>query len=126
MKKIASILVVDDDSVTIDLLTIVLQRHGYLVSPAENGAEALKLCASQKFDLIITDILMPNVDGLDLITELKELNSMVPIIAMSGGNSETLGSEKLQLASIFGAHSTLKKPFTDGCLLKAVENALGS
>lgn len=115
----ANILVVDDDSLTLDLLTIVLQRHGYLFSSATDGAEALKLCESQKFDLIITDIFMPNVDGIDLMVALNERNFRTPIIVMSGGNGETF-----DLARVCGVHSTIKKPFTENSILGAVRSAL--
>jgi CheY-like chemotaxis protein len=122
----ANILIVDDDEQYPLMLAKMLKQHSHDATIANSGEEALKLCVAQKFDLIITDILMPDIDGIDLIMKLKERNSMAPIIAISGGDNHTLAHSPLQSASVLGAHSTLQKPFTDGCLLKAVENALGS
>jgi CheY-like chemotaxis protein len=122
----ANILVVDDDTLTLDLFTIVLQRHGYFFSVAKDGAEALKLCESQKFDLIITDILMPNVDGIDLIMKLKKCNSNTPIVAISAGsrNNGLSAVLNLQTATALGVHSTLQKPFPSEQFIHTVRRAL--
>jgi CheY-like chemotaxis protein len=122
----ANILVVDDDTLTLDLFTIVLQRHGYFFSVAKDGAEALKLCESQKFDLIITDIFMPNVDGIDLIMKLKKCNSNTPIVAISAGsrNNGLSAVLNLQTATALGVHSTLQKPFPSEQFIHTVRRAL--
>ena len=75
--------------------------------------------------MIITDILMPNVDGIDLIIELKTCHSATPIIAMSGGGGNKIVTAlNLQSASIFGVHSVLQKPFISTCFLDVVRSAL--
>jgi CheY-like chemotaxis protein len=119
----ANILVVDDDTLTLDLFTIVLQRHGYFFSVAKDGAEALKLCESQKFDLIITDIFMPNMDGFELIVDLVGKNSKVPVIAMSGGGYWAV-QKVLPDALILGAQIALAKPFSKEQLFDAIDAAL--
>ncbi len=120
----ANILVVDDDEQYPIMLAKILRNNHHAVVIANDGAEALKLCSSQKFDLIITDILMPNVDGIDLIVNLIEHNSKVPVIAISGGRNTITAEFNLQSAQTLGVHAVLKKPFTNEQLLSTVNDAL--
>jgi DNA-binding NtrC family response regulator len=122
----ANILVADDDEQYPIMLEKILRNDNHTVFIAKDGAEALKLCESQKFDLIITDIFMPNVDGIGLITDLIERNSKVPIIAISGGGNMISAELNLQFADAVGAYSVLKKPFTNEQFLESVKNALES
>ncbi len=117
----ANILVADDDEQYPVMLAKTLRNNQHNVVIAKDGAEALKLCTSQKFDLIITDILMPNVDGIDLMMDLIERHSGVPIIAISGGQAAIF---RLQSANTLGAHSVLTKPFTNEYFLNTVRSAL--
>ncbi len=121
----ANILVVDDDEQYPIMLAKILRHSHHDVVIAHDGVEALKNCQSQKFDLIITDILMPNVDGIDLIIELVEQQSNVPIIAISGGRNSMTAEFNLQSASTLGVKVVLKKPFTNEQFLVAVSDALG-
>lgn len=121
----ANILVVDDDEQYPIMLAKILRHSHHDVVIAHDGAEALKNCQSQKFDLIITDILMPNVDGIDLIIELVEQQSNVPIIAISGGRNSMTAEFNLQSASTLGVKVVLKKPFTNEQFLVAVSDVLG-
>jgi DNA-binding response OmpR family regulator len=120
----ANILVADDDQQYAELLAKILEKQQHKVVVAYDGAEALKLFASQKFDLIITDILMPHVDGIELIMQLIEKDSVVPIIAMSGGHSSRHSSFNLQSANILGVQTILQKPFSIQQLLDAVNKLL--
>ncbi len=120
----ANILVADDDEQYPIMLAKILQKNHHNVVIATDGAEALKLCASQKFDLIITDILMPNVDGIDLIVDLIEHNSKVPIIAISGGRNTITAEFNLQSAKTLGVKDVLKKPFTNEQLIASINAAL--
>jgi CheY-like chemotaxis protein len=124
----AKILVADDDEQYPIMLAKILHNDNHDVFTAQDGAEALKLCESQKFDLIITDIFMPNVDGIGLITDLIERNSKVPIMkyAISGGSNMISAELNLQFADAVGAYSVLKKPFTNEQFLESVKNALES
>jgi CheY-like chemotaxis protein len=94
------------------------------VTIANDGAEALKLCTTHHFNLIVTDILMPNVDGIDLIVGLMEKSSKVPVIAISGGRNTITAEFNLQSASTLGVQAVLKKPFTNEKFLVTVNDAL--
>jgi CheY-like chemotaxis protein len=120
----ANILVADDDEQYPIMLAKILHKEHHNVVIANDGEEALKLCASQKFDLIITDILMPNVDGIDLMVDLIERNSKVPIIAISGGRNTITAEFNLQSAHTLGVQMVLKKPFSTEQLLEAVNSLL--
>jgi two-component system chemotaxis response regulator CheY len=119
------ILVVDDDVIYLNLLANILINKNYNVFFAKDGAEALNFCALQKFDLIITDILMPNVDGIDLIMQLNKFNSNTPIVAISAGSNRISAMLNLQIATALGVNSILLKPFSSEQFIGAVESALG-
>lgn len=120
----ANILVADDDEQYPIMLAKILRNNQHDVVIANDGAEALKLCKTQKFDLIVTDILMPNVDGIDLIVDLIKQNSKVPIIAISGGRNTITAEFNLQSAQTLGVQAVLKKPFTNEQLISTVNEAL--
>jgi CheY-like chemotaxis protein len=120
----ANILVVDDDEQYPIMLAKILRNHQHNVTIANDGAEALKLCTTQTFHLIVTDILMPNVDGIDLIVDLIEKSSKVPVIAISGGRNTITAEFNLQSASTLGVQAVLKKPFTNEKFLATVNDAL--
>lgn len=123
----SNILLVDDDVQVRELLTIMLTHDKHAVVVAENGAEAVKTYKSRKFDLVITDILMPKQDGIETILALLEIDQKVPIIAMSGGRGAMLSSDfNLDSAKIIGANAILKKPFTHGQLQEAITTAMNS
>jgi CheY-like chemotaxis protein len=121
----ANILVADDDEQYPIMLAKILRNNNHTVVIANDGQQALDFCKNQKFDLIITDILMPNVDGIDLIIDLTEHNEKVPIIAISGGRNTITAEFNLQSASTLGVQAVLKKPFTNDQLLETVQNLLG-
>jgi CheY-like chemotaxis protein len=120
----ANILVADDDEQYPIMLAKMLRNNHHNVVIANDGQQALDFCKEQKFDLIITDILMPNVDGIDLIVDLIERNSKVPIIAISGGRNTITAEFNLQSANTLGVQAVLKKPFTNEQLLEAVNSLL--
>jgi CheY-like chemotaxis protein len=120
----ANILVADDDEQYPIMLAKILRNNNHTVVIANDGQQALDFCKNQKFDLIITDILMPNVDGIDLIIDLTEHNEKVPIIAISGGRNTITAEFNLQSASTLGVQAVLKKPFTNDQLLETVQNLL--
>lgn len=120
----ANILVVDDDEQYPIMLAKILRNHEHKVTIANDGAEALKLCTIQQFDLIVSDILMPNVDGIDLIIELIDKNSKVPVIAISGGRNTMTAEFNLQSASTLGVQAVLKKPFSNEKFLTTVNDVL--
>jgi CheY-like chemotaxis protein len=122
----ARLLLVDDDDAIRAVLRKTLIAAGHEVEEAADGGLALKAYSRQRSDLVITDVLMPEKDGLETITELRRLDPSVRIIAMSGGG-RTLGLGQLYLESArdVGALHILAKPFTPATLLKAVDEVLG-
>jgi CheY-like chemotaxis protein len=117
-----SILVVDDEEELRELVLHVLERAGHAVTCAGSGLEAGAALEKRKFDVVVTDMLMPDQDGLELITELKAKYPSTKIVAMSGGGQ--IGSDQyLSMAKGFGADVLLRKPFTHQTLLASVKRA---
>ena len=118
------ILIVDDDKIFRDIVQLMLEQFGYEVTSAQSGREAVKLCDGARFDLVITDLLMPEQDGLETITGLLRSSPDTKLIAMSGGGR--LGPESyLEIARMMGVSRVLTKPFTPLELQDAVEATLG-
>ena len=116
------ILVVDDEPSINALVSRLLKSKGYEVCVAENGREALNRFDEDKPDLVITDIVMPDMEGIELISKLSKRNRSVPIIVMSGN---IIGMNFLKTAKILGAKATLTKPFAAQTLIETVATALG-
>ena len=114
----ANILVVEDDPQVRALLTESLRLEGYRVTAAADGVEALNAYGQSPPDLVITDMLMPEKEGLGLITALKRINPKVRIIAISGGGATIQPGCNLELARMFGAAKTFSKPLDMDALLK--------
>lgn len=122
--KSLSILVADDEDSIRSLLEHFLTSDGHKVVIVSNAREAFHTMRSERFDLVITDVLMPEGDGLDLITELKKVQPQARILAMSGGGRYLEGSDYLKLAKGLGAHTAMMKPFTWQQLQEAIKVAL--
>ena len=112
----ARVLLIDDDDTIRSVLKRFLERDGYTVTEAADGNKGIAAFREQSADVVITDIIMDNRDGLETIVELRKLNPELKIIAMSGGGFMT-SNACLDLASKFGAVATLKKPFLHAELL---------
>lgn len=112
-----TVLVVDDDAQARMLFKATLEAAGYRVLVAESGLESLALLQSQAADLIIVDIFMPEMDGLELIRHLRASDATCKILAMSGGVGEW---DYLEVAKRLGASQTLRKPCPPQALLAAV------
>jgi len=117
MKKI---LVIDDEPHILRMLKKMLERAGYEIDIASNGMEGLELFKKYPTDLVITDIIMPEKEGLETIREMKRIQSGLKIIAMSGGGKIT-ADNYLQTAKLFGASRILEKPFTQQQMVAAVK-----
>jgi len=117
------ILVVDDDEAIRILLTAILEREGYEVNAAADGKEAIRLFRRNPSDVIITDIIMPEQEGLKTIFDLRRDHPHVGIIAISGGGQYGLG-DYLDAAAAFGADKTFSKPFDRIELVKSVRDLL--
>ncbi len=117
------ILVIDDDIHVLRVLHYVLVREGYEVIKASNGKEGMNLCRENPFDLIITDLVMPEKEGIEIIMKLREWFPYIKIIAISGGGYMTPGNY-LYMAKGLGAQRTLAKPFGRDELVSAVKELL--
>jgi CheY-like chemotaxis protein len=120
----SSILVIDDEEAIRTLCRRILTHEGYQVIEAPDGAEGVRQYREQRPDLIITDIIMPEKEGIETIMDLRREFPAVKIIAISGGGQATTGATCLHLAKSLGALKTLAKPFTRQELLEAVRYAL--
>lgn len=116
-------LVVDDDPLVRDVVARTLGTAGYDVVCASNGTEAVKLFASHPCPVVVTDIVMPEKEGIETIIELKRLDPQVKILAISGGGRER-GKEFLRYASRLGANAVLSKPFRKAELLEIISGFL--
>lgn len=117
------ILVIDDESQIRSLLRKVLEREGYKVTEAADGVEGFLAYKRKSPDLVITDLTMPEKNGLETIQEMIDDNPQVRIIAISGGG-QRFPEYFLDKAAKEGARKLLKKPFTNQELLTAVADAL--
>ncbi len=118
------ILVIDDEESIREMLRAMLEREGYDVLDASNGAEGIKLCVNDPADLIITDIIMPEKDGMETIVEIRREFPDTKIIAISGGDRVEPGAY-LEMAKKLGAQDTFTKPFEREAMLAAVRNLVG-
>lgn len=117
----AVILVIDDEEMIRVLLRSALQTAGHEVTEATNGREGLDLYRKKPPDLVITDILMPELNGLDMLMELTREFLDAKVIAISGAGGER---NVLDVAKLLGARQTFPKPFSIPDLLSAVRYEL--
>lgn len=117
------VLVVDDELPIRVLLERVLERAGYEVEVAATGEEGLEAYRRAPADLVITDILLPEMDGLQLICELRKDRPDLEIIAMSGGGKVN-AQNYLDSSTLFGAHHTIEKPFDIQAVVDLVDELM--
>ena len=109
----ANILVIDDEVPARRFVAMALEKQGHAVSEAADGAEALRVMAERSIALVITDLLMPETDGIETILELRRRYPATKIIAISGGGEYQSGAGFLRAAESLGADRTLtKSPIT--------------
>lgn len=114
------VLVIDDDEQLRGMLRAMLDRAGYEVSVAGDGRQGLKTLETKRVDVVITDIVMPDMEGLEVIMALRRKYSDMKIIAISGGGRNDPHGY-LNVATALGANSTLTKPFSREELLSALK-----
>jgi DNA-binding response OmpR family regulator len=120
----ARILLIEDDNEVRTMLRLTLIHFGHTVIEARNGREGLELFKRANADLVITDIVMPEKEGLEVLIELREKQiPPVKIIAISGGGRQKAG-DYLRLAKLMGAARVLAKPFSNEVLLAAIDELL--
>lgn len=116
----ARILIVDDDAGVRQVLKSMLDSAGYAVALAGNGREAMERLRHEQFDLIITDLVMPEQEGIETIKLLRRDYPEVKVIAISGA----FGGDYLRIAGFLGAHRTIAKPVRMETVIRTVEEAL--
>ena len=119
----ARVLIIDDDPNVLRSVAEILEEKGHEVWGAEDGKSALELVADGSPDLIVSDMYMPEMDGIELLMRLRTDHPGTPMVAMSGGGYMAK-EELLRDASMLGAVAVLEKPFTIEQLLDVVNEAL--
>lgn len=120
MKKLNAILLVDDEQGFLDVMTRRLRRRGIRVRVADSGAEALVAVAEESFDVVVTDLKMPGMDGLALLEHLCSSAPGLPVILLTGHAGEDEAAEAVRR----GAVAYLHKPCDLECLLQKVDEVL--
>lgn len=118
----ARILLIDDEDLVRSTLRYALERAGHGVSEAGNGREGMSALEGGDIDLVITDILMPEMEGIETIRAAKKARPDLKVIAMSGAAVGAV--DFLHLAARLGADEVLRKPFGARALIEAVERCL--
>lgn len=120
----AHILLIDDDPAVQELFVQVLKGAGYTVTLASDGREGMRRMREETPDLIISDIMMPDMDGLEVLMELRAEKPELPVIVISGGMRSSAFSF-LPHAKKMGASLTFEKPVDMDVLLKGIQDLLG-
>jgi DNA-binding response OmpR family regulator len=119
----ANIIVIEDEAAIRRLVARILGRSGHEVREASNGRDGVALHRAQPADLVITDLFMPEQDGIETIQQIREFAPETPILAMSGGGSRG-NTDSLEDAELFGADAVMMKPFSPEELDQAVAGLL--
>src|SRR4051812_1887844 len=119
--KPLSIVVADDVAEIQHLIDCWLTEMGHRVRCASSGREALQLLRARKVDVLVTDVLMPDGDGLEVLTELRGFKKSPRVLAISGGGSHLQAIDCLKFAKALGAHAVLLKPFNRDQLITAID-----
>lgn len=115
------VLVVDDEPSIRAVLSTVLKESGFSVRCAETGYAALQMLSQHHFGLVVTDIHMPDMDGLEVIMHCTAMLPGVPIVAMSGGGFHNIPEAVLRPAKLLGSKGTLIKPFSLADFMQTVK-----
>jgi CheY-like chemotaxis protein len=120
----AKILVIDDDVVVRETLMLILEDKGYEVVSAEDGERGLSVFRSEAPDLVITDIIMPEKEGIQTIREIRALRPLAKIVAISGGG-RIGNTDFLRIAQQLGAVDVISKPFDPDEFVERIDRCLG-
>lgn len=121
----AQILIVDDDPIQRLMARDMLERGGYDCFEAEDGDVALKALGGRSADLVVTDIFMPNREGIETIREIKKQWPELPVIAVSSGWNAVSADQVLRMAKVLGADAALTKPLEELSFQALVDDLLG-
>lgn len=118
------VFIVDDDPSHARVCERILKRAGFGVITAADGSQALRVLGQTQVDLVLTDLVMPDTDGFELLMALRTKTSQAPVIVMSGSGGTALNGTLLEQSRLLGASEILAKPFSESELLAAVHRAL--
>ena len=118
-EKKASILVVDDDSSVLDATSVLLKEHGYYVTTSSNAGEAIEILQRKNIEIVLTDIVMPEISGIELVRAIHEINPSMPVILMTA----YADMEKVISALKIGAFDFITKPYSVQLLMHSIERA---
>jgi DNA-binding response OmpR family regulator len=121
MTPLAKILLVEDEIEILDAITEYLEREGYAVTRAVDGAEALRRVENEPPDLVLLDVGLPGLSGLEVLRRLREDHPRVPVVMLTGLDDEAQARRTLQM----GAVDYVRKPFDLGHLSRVVLAAIG-
>lgn len=116
----ADILLIDDEDDVLSMMADVLKDQGYDPASVSNGEEALKLLETRRFDVIVSDIMMPRLNGLRLLEAVKRQDRDVQVVLVTGYATRELAADAVEK----GAFRVLEKPFSNDQLIRTVEDAL--
>jgi CheY-like chemotaxis protein len=119
-----TVLVADDEEGIRNLLVHWLQHHGYTVAAVRSGREAAQYLEEHGCDMVITDVVMPDGDGFELIAALRKTRRSLRILAISGGGKYLQGPDCVRIARGLGAHAAVMKPFNWEQLKAGMDRAL--
>ncbi len=121
----AKIVLIDDDELTRSSIMVFLEHAGHEVLEADNGKEGLEICENQRVDLVITDIFMDGMLGLEVIKTLKKKKDhIIPVIGISGGGGPDGQDDYLHVALKMGAECVLSKPIVAEEMLHVIDKLL--
>src|ERR1019366_3146004 len=113
------VLIIDDEPSVLRVIGLLLERHGFAVASASNAREGLSLLAESGFDVVLSDIIMPELSGLDFLRELRQHDLDVPVILMTAGAPLDSALDAIE----YGAQQSLLKPVEPDALVHAVGRA---
>jgi len=117
-----TLLIVDDEQDTLDYLSYILPRKGYKVVAVDNGFDALQIIREQHIDLVLSDIAMPDMDGYELYSQIRNFDDNIPIVMMTGFGYDP--NHVLVKAKKDGLHDIIFKPFEIDDLIQVIEKAI--
>ena len=118
------ILLVEDEELLRAGVQEMLEIQGYEVVTAQNGSLALACLSERPVDLIITDLVMPQMDGIDFVAQLRKLNAEVPVIVVSGSTRNIMQRYGIDTIQVPGANASLPKPFKGADLIDQIQRLL--
>lgn len=119
-----TILIVDDEQDTLNFLSYMLPKRGYAAVTADNGFDALQIIREQHIDLVLSDIAMPDMDGYELYSQIRNFDDRIPIVMMTGFGYDP--NHVLVKARKDGLHDIIFKPFEIDDLVQMIKKAIDS